>query len=161
VGGLAAGVVRRPLESTLCRAVIDLDDRRVRFEARLRAPCELPRVSPRVDADRHRFVYLVGFTSAEAASTSFFDAVLKVDVDRGTVSTTELGSTIFASEALFVPRRDAKAEDDGYLLTMAYDAATDASHLAILDARAPGAPLARAHFDHPIAPGLHGIFSAA
>jgi all-trans-8'-apo-beta-carotenal 15,15'-oxygenase len=160
VGGLAAGEVRRPLESTICRAVIDLDGRAVRFEPILSAPCELPRVAPRVDAARHRYIYLAGYSGAEAARTSFFDAVLKLDVERGHVDRFLFGPGQYASEALFVPRRGGAAEDDGYLLTMVYDAAADASHLAVFDARAPQAPpIARAWFDHPIPPGFHGIFS--
>jgi carotenoid cleavage dioxygenase-like enzyme len=162
VGGVASGVVRRKLESSICRAVIDLDAKRVRFEPRLAAPCELPRVSPRVDAARHRFVYLGGFSSDEAASTAFFDAVLKLDVERGTVNKFVLGSGLYGSEGLFVPRNGSGAEDDGYLLTMVYDANADASHLAILDAAKPGAPpLARVHFDHAIPPGFHGVFAPA
>jgi all-trans-8'-apo-beta-carotenal 15,15'-oxygenase len=58
---------------------------------------------------------------------------------------------------MFVPRRGGAAEDDGWLLTMVYDASLDRSYLAVLDAREPGSPVkAKATFDHHIPPGFHG-----
>jgi all-trans-8'-apo-beta-carotenal 15,15'-oxygenase len=161
VGGVADGAVRAPLEGSLCRAVIDLHARRVRFEDRLVTPCELPRVSPRVDALPHRFIYLAGYASP-ADARRFFNMVLKLDVERGTVERFPFPAGHFCSEALFVPRTFGTAEDDGYLLSMAYDAAGDRSYLAVLDAKAPEAPArARVYFDHNIPPGFHALWSAA
>jgi all-trans-8'-apo-beta-carotenal 15,15'-oxygenase len=160
VGSLHTGTVRVPLASSLTRAVIDPARRTARFEPRLVAPCELPRVSPRVDAAPHRFVYLAGYRDAASARTSFFDAVLKLDVDKGTVEKFVPEAGCYCSEALFVPRRGGSAEDDGYLLTMLYDAPSDQSSLAILDARTPSAPpIARASFDHAIPPGFHAVWT--
>ena len=123
------------------------------------APCELPRVSPKVDAAPHRFVYLAGFRDAAMARTSFFDALLKLDVDKGSVEKWVSAPGHVCSEALFVPRRGGSGEDDGYLLAMTYDPVSDESALTILDARTMGAPpLARAAFDHAIPPGFHGVW---
>ena len=159
VGSVHTGAVRAPLASTLTRAVIDLGGRKARFEPRLVAPCELPRVSPRVDAAPHRFVYLAGYRDAATARTELFDAILKLDVEKGTVEKLVCEPGTWCSEALFVPKRGATAEDDGYLLTLVYDAVDDRSALWVLDARTMGAPLARASFDHAIPPGFHGVWA--
>jgi all-trans-8'-apo-beta-carotenal 15,15'-oxygenase len=161
VGSVHTGTVAAPLASSLTRAVIDLGSRRARFEPRLVAPCELPRVSPKVDAAPHRFVYLAGFRDAASARTSFFDAILKLDVDKGAVQKWVAEPGQAASEALFVPRHGGSSEDDGYLLTMTYDPVSDQSALTILDARTMGAPpLARVVFDHAIPPGFHGVWAS-
>jgi len=53
------------------------------------------------------------------------------------------------------------AEDDGWLLALVYDPASDASNITVLDGRDPSAgPLARAWFDHHIPPTTHGAFAA-
>jgi all-trans-8'-apo-beta-carotenal 15,15'-oxygenase len=162
VGGLVAGVVRAPLRSTFSRCTIDLATRRARFEARLVAPFELPRVSPRVEAAPHRFAWLAGYTSDEASRSGSFDAVLELDVERGAVTRFPMDRGCFCGEAVFVPRQGGAAENDGYLLTFVYDARVGETHLAVLDARKAGAPpLARAWFDHAIPPGFHGAWAPA
>ena len=162
VGGLLAGAVRAPLRSTFCRCTVDLASKRARFEDRLAAPCELPRVSPRVESAPYRFAWLAGFTSDEASRRGLFDAVLGLDVERGVAARFPMERGCSCGEPVFVPRKGGTAEDDGYLLTMVYDARVDQSHLAVLDARRAGAPpLGRAWFDHPIPPGFHGVWSPA
>jgi all-trans-8'-apo-beta-carotenal 15,15'-oxygenase len=157
VGKLLAGAVEQPLGSTIARCIVDAKTRRVRFEERFAAACELPRVSPRVDARAHRFMYLTGFGSEEASRRTPFDAIVKLDVERGSATRWSPGASQFVSEAVLVPKAEGATEDDGYLLTMVYDARTDHSHLAILDAKDLAAPpLARAFFDHAIPPGFHG-----
>jgi all-trans-8'-apo-beta-carotenal 15,15'-oxygenase len=66
----------------------------------------------------------------------------------------------FAGEPVFVPRPDAMAEDDGWLLVLMYDAANHRSTLAILDASdITKGPLARLHLKQHIPYGLHGSFT--
>jgi len=159
VGKLHEGVVGGPLGSSISRCVVDLDTRIARFEDRLVEPCELPRVSPRVDAARHRFMYLTGFASDEASRSTFFDATLKLDVERGTVERLRAPAGCYVGEPVFVPRPEGKAEDDGYLLVMEHDANQGTAALAILDARDLAAgPLARARFDQMVPPGFHGAW---
>ncbi len=162
VGGLVAGVVRAPLRSTFSRCTIDLVSKRARFEERLAAPSELPRVSPRVEAAPYRFAWLAGYTSDEASRSGLFDAVLALDVERGVAERFPMERGCFCGEAVFIPRQGGAAENDGYLLTFVYDTRVDQTHLAVLDARKAGAPpLGRAWFDHPIPPGFHGVWAPA
>jgi len=161
VGKLIAGIVEAPLASTLSRCIIDLKGKKVRFEERLSAPCELPRVSPRVDAAAYRYCYLVGHSSREVSGQRFFNAILKVDMERGQVERFVAGPSQLCGEAVFVPRREPVAEDDGYLVTMMSDVQDDRTCAAVFDARSVEAgPIARAWFDHAIPPGFHGQWAA-
>ena len=59
-------------------------------------------------------------------------------------------------------RPDGRAEDDGWLLTLVYDATTDTSGIAVLDARdLQRGPIARAWFDHHVPFTFHGNFAPA
>ena len=65
-------------------------------------------------------------------------------------------------EGVFVPRAGGTAEDDGWVLTMVYDARGDRSRLEVLDARGLGdGPVAACEFDHPIPLGFHGAWRPA
>ncbi len=156
VGGLAGGAPKRTLASTLRRAVIDVAKRTFRSEPLLDEAVELPRVAPSVDGRAHRFAYAV--SAPELAPPK---KILKHDLERNRVEHYDPGADFYPSEAVFVPREDAKTEDDGYLLTLVYDARARTSRLEILDARNPSAgPVARCAFDHAIPFGFHGAFKA-
>jgi len=169
VGGLVSGRVDAPLRSELRRLRIQPDRDAVASEVLLRRPVELPRVSPRVDAEPHRFVYCVEFAATGAAAATKdasagapFQRLLKLDAASGRVETYEPGPQRYVGEGVFVPRRGGSGEDDGWLLAMTYDARADRSSLEILDARAMAAgPIATCHFDQPIPLGFHGAWEPA
>ncbi|WP_437933316.1 carotenoid oxygenase family protein [Sorangium sp. So ce341] len=162
VGGVAGGAVRGPLGGSLRRGILDPARRTLRLEERLPLPVDMPRVSPQVDARPHRYIYLTGYSAPSHDGMSPWDAVAKLDVERGSLERYVPGPDQFPSEAVFVPRSGAGAEDDGYLLTLVYDARADLSYVAVLDARSPsGGPLARAFFDHPVPFGFHGAWMPA
>ncbi len=63
------------------------------------------------------------------------------------------------SEPVFAPRPGSMDEGDGYLLATVFDEGRNASHLVVLDAREiENGPIARAHLDHRVPAGFHGIF---
>ena len=63
------------------------------------------------------------------------------------------------SEPVFVPRSPDADEGVGHILTIVHDEASDASHLALLDAeRLEAGPIARAFLDHRVPAGFHGSF---
>lgn len=115
-------------------------------------PCELPQFDWRRSTTRHRFSYLSGHHGTEG----LFDAVLKVDHDTGEVASHVLGDCV--GEPVFVPRSKDAAEDDGWLLTVVYQAARHRSGLAVLDARSLDL-LATAWLPHHIPYGFHGGFT--
>lgn len=149
-------------ESRLTRAVIELRRRVMSVERLWSRTCEFPVVAPRVLTAEHRFSYLVAMAPGAAASTSFPTRLAKVDHATGVVVETELGSDCCASEPVFVPRVAGVSEDDGYLLSLAFDARRGASFLAVVDAAAIEAgPIAKAWFDHPVPMSFHGIWRRA
>jgi carotenoid cleavage dioxygenase-like enzyme len=121
---------------------------------------ELPRVSPSVEASKHRFVYGVSFAGKVPPV-----ALFKHDLETGNVERYAPGTDRYPSEAVFVPRagsRTERAEDDGWLLTLVMDAARKTSHLEVLDAaHLDDGPVARCYFDQIIPFGFHGIWEPA
>jgi all-trans-8'-apo-beta-carotenal 15,15'-oxygenase len=160
VGGLVDGRVGAPLGSELRRMTIDVDRASLSTEVLSRRAVELPRVSPVVDAEPHRFVYAVGF--AARAADGVQAALLKVDASTGRSDAYDPGEGHYAGEGVFVPRPGGASEDDGWLLTMVYDARRDRSRLEVLDARGVAdGPIASCEFDHPIPLGFHGAWKPA
>lgn len=156
VRGLVRGEIEAPLASSIRRGRVDLANESLRIETILDRAVELPRVSPRVDATKHRFSYYV------ASDASFFDALLKQDLETGRLDAYSPGPYAYPGEGVFVPKGPGGAEDDGWLLTMVYDAREDRSRLEILDARAIGdGPVAKCCFDHVVPAGFHGQWAPA
>lgn len=159
VGGLTRGRVDAPLESEIRRMRIDVAHEKIESETILARAVELPRVSPRVEARRHRHAYMGGFRPGADGS---FGVLLKHDLETGRVDAYDPGARAYVGEGVFVPRPAGTAEDEGWLLTMVYDANADASRLEILDARAlSDGPIASCAFDHAIPFGFHGAFDGS
>jgi all-trans-8'-apo-beta-carotenal 15,15'-oxygenase len=158
VGGLTSGRVDAPLRAEIRRAFIHPSRDTLRTEVLLPRAVELPRVSPDVEGGRHRYTYCVEF--AARAGDAPFGALLKHDLETGRIDAWGPGDRSYAGEGVFVPDPGGKNEDDGWLLSMVYDARSDRSRLAILDARAIGdGPVASCHFDHAIPFGFHGAWA--
>jgi carotenoid cleavage dioxygenase-like enzyme len=165
VGSLAdPSRARQPLTpGSLHRATIDPGARKLRTEERWSGYGEFPGVAPGVSGREHRFVHMAALSAEQLARSGAPDRVARVDVTTGRADVVSLGDAQFPSEILFVPRPGASpgTEDDGWLLTLVYDARADRSHVAILDARDPHAPpLARAWFDQAIPFTFHGAFAS-
>lgn len=142
------------------RAVIDPAKRRFESAPRWDVACDFPRVASRAIARDHRFAYLVSASRPDLRG--YFDELCKLDVERGTTERLHLGEGRYPSEAVFVRRPDASAEDDGYLLSLVYDAGSDCSSVVVLDARAVDAgPVAEVSFDHRIPLTFHGNWAGA
>jgi carotenoid cleavage dioxygenase len=60
--------------------------------------------------------------------------IAKYDRQTGERVLLELGNGRLPGEAVFVPAETGAAEDDGYLMTYVFNAATNASELAVFDA---------------------------
>jgi beta,beta-carotene 9',10'-dioxygenase len=63
----------------------------------------------------------------------------------------------YPGEPVFVPAPDAKAEDEGVLLSVVLDARRETSFLLVLDAHDLG-EIARARVPHAIPFGFHGQY---
>jgi carotenoid cleavage dioxygenase len=124
---------------------------------------EFPRVDERRLGRRHRFGYTVAREpELNAGARPVFTSIRKYDLERGTTETRRFGAENGVGEPLFVPRGEGAAEDDGWVLVLAYDAARNASDFWILDARdVAGEPVARVTLPHRVPYGFHGNWVAA
>lgn len=93
---------------------------------------EFPRADERLVGRRHRYAYAVG--SGDRGDGPLGDSVLRHDLEAGTTVRRVLGSHARAGEFVFVPHGEDAAEDDGVLMGFVYDADSDRSRLAMLDA---------------------------
>jgi carotenoid cleavage dioxygenase-like enzyme len=124
---------------------------------------EFPRIDERRLGRRHRFGYTVAREpELNEGARPVFSAIRKYDLERGTTETRRFGAENGVGEPLFVPRSDAAAEDDGWVLVLAYDHARNASDFYVLDARdVAGEPVARVTLPHRVPYGFHGNWVAA
>lgn len=120
---------------------------------------EFPQIDWRCGCTPHRFTYLAA-NFAEAAPIRLPNAIVKFDHDRGEDSVHQLPQNHHVSEPIFVPRCSDSAEDDGWLLAVAYDPAEHRSRLLVLDAKDLEAdPVLVAHLQHHVPLGFHGMFT--
>jgi carotenoid cleavage dioxygenase len=122
-------------------------------------PQELPRVDERVVGRRHRYGYAPTFSVADASAQ--FGGLVKHDLARGTTAERTFGAGQSAGEAVFVPAAADAGEDEGWLLSLVYDAGRDASDLVVLDAADfTGPEVARVHLPQRVPYGFHGWWMA-
>lgn len=120
--------------------------------------CEFPTIHPENVGRPYRYLYM-GATHA-ATGNAPLQAILKLDLESGKQQLWSAAPRGFVGEPVFVPRPGSSEEDDGWLLTVVYDAAHQRSDVVILDANdfSKGA-IARLHLKHHIPYGLHGSFT--
>lgn len=122
--------------------------------------CEYPRVDERFVGRPYRF----GFVAAEGGPGTgdpCHRAIGRFDHASGEMALWRAPAGCAVSEPVFAARPGSDAEGDGWLLATVFDAARDASHLAVLDAgRIEDGPLGCAHLDHRVPAGFHGSFVA-
>jgi all-trans-8'-apo-beta-carotenal 15,15'-oxygenase len=128
---------------------------RVTMEELSALPGEFPQYDWRRTGRPHRYGYLAVRSAGIAPN-----AVLKVDHETGAERRHELPEGHAVSEPIFVPRNEDAAEDDGWLLAVAYAPMEHRSRLLVLDARDPEAdPLCVAHLRHHVPQSFHGTFT--
>lgn len=120
--------------------------------------CEFPTMHPEKVGRDYRYMY-IGAAHNNTGNAPL-QAILKIDLESGSRQLWSAAPRGFIGEPIFVARPDGNTEDDGWLLTLVYDASHHRSDVVILDARDlnKGA-LARLHLQHHIPYGLHGSFT--
>ncbi|MFO0926673.1 MAG: carotenoid oxygenase family protein [Gemmataceae bacterium] len=147
--GLSDRELRRT-GSTLYRWRLNLRTGAVREGAIDDTPADFPRIDERRTGRPVRFSYL---------TTLRWDALLKVDLERGTTERHAFGKGRQGGEGVFVPRPGGTAEDDGWVMTYVYDRATDRSELVVVDAQNVGGPAAaRVQLPVRVPFGFHGTW---
>ncbi|MGH3360433.1 MAG: carotenoid oxygenase family protein, partial [Nocardioidaceae bacterium] len=117
--------------ATLDRWTVDLDAGKVRQDRLDDRSQEFPRIDERLVGSRHRYGYSMRIAEGSQAAGS---ELLRHDLVTTTTTSRSFGPGTEVGEFVFVPRDADSAEDDGALLGLVYDAATQRSDLAVLDA---------------------------
>ncbi|MCA9650637.1 MAG: carotenoid oxygenase family protein [Myxococcales bacterium] len=87
--------------------------------------------------------------------------IARLHVGSGAVDRWTLGPGHHVSEPVFVPRPEAKRDDEGWLLAMVHDGEAVESYVAVLDADRPSAgPLAQIWMGQALPVTFHGTFIA-
>ena len=136
---------------TLDRWVVDLADGKVRESRIDERGQEFPRIDERLVGRRHRYGYAAAFGDENDGT----DRLHKHDLVGGGTAERAFGAGKQLSEFVFHPRSIDAAEDDGVLMGYVYDAATDRSELAILDAQTLQ-DVASVNLPHRVPAGFHG-----
>lgn len=139
---------------------LDSDQDTISCEVLRDAFVELPRINPRHSGKPYRYFYGFGgygsLQGVESVTFEFASSLAKVDIEGGpTVIWQEEGC--FPGEAIFVPRPDGTAEDDGVLMSVVLDSRASRSFLLVVDARTM-TELGRAEVPHHIPFTLGGEF---
>src|SRR4051794_34062380 len=87
---------------------------------------------------------LAGYTAGFVEGAYSPSMLIKYDYKQGNAEHHVHGQGRFGGEGVFVPRANARAEDDGWVVTYVYDAGDGTSEMVVIEAqdfRAP--PMAR------------------
>lgn len=118
---------------------------------------EMPRFDDRLAGRPYRHGWYLA--SVSSGNPLCFNAIAHIDLKTGkrTVRTLDPGDS--ADEPVFVPRCATAPEGDGYVISLAYRAATNTSELLILNAQdIAGEPAAVLKLPRRVPAGFHGSF---
>nr|WP_083466702.1 carotenoid oxygenase family protein [Kibdelosporangium sp. MJ126-NF4]CTQ90713.1 Lignostilbene-alpha,beta-dioxygenase and related enzymes [Kibdelosporangium sp. MJ126-NF4] len=112
---------------------------------------------PSINDDRlglgHRYVY----SPTTPLMPTKHNRIVKHDTRTGARAAHYLGADRVSGEAVFVPARGGRSEDDGWLMAIVHDLTRKAASLLILDATAPARrPVATVHLPREVPYGFHG-----
>lgn len=117
---------------------------------------EFPRVNENLLGRKTQY----GYTAKSAKTVvALLDGLIKYDFSNGKSQTHKFGSRRYGGEAVFVPRPNTTAEDDGWLLTYVYDTTKETSELVIVNAQdMTTEPVARVLIPQRVPYGFHGAW---
>ncbi|MGB0878787.1 MAG: carotenoid oxygenase family protein [Mycobacterium sp.] len=144
------------IHSEFTRFRITATDRVIREQLSDRTS-EFPRHHPDREGRPHRYSYV----NTKHTLGTLYDGITKLDLadNSATAYVAETPGNSFC-EPVFTPRPGAAEEDEGWLLSVEYQADHHRSRLVILDAKdLEGGPMATAQLTHHIPQGFHGNFA--
>jgi all-trans-8'-apo-beta-carotenal 15,15'-oxygenase len=143
----------------LYRLTLNLAQKTIQHQLLLDRAVEFPAIHPDTVGRSHRFIY-IGTTHTPTGNAPL-QAILKLDTLTGKETIISFAPRGFIGEPVFVPRPGSTLEDDGWVITLIFNAATQRSEVIILNAEDLGAgPLARLGLKHHVPYGLHGMFAS-
>jgi len=142
----------------LWRFTLNLSEQTVQRRLLEERCCEFPSVHPNHVGRPYRYLFMGAAHNARGNAP--LQAILKLDVTTGKEQLWSAAPQGYVSEPIFVPRPNGSGEDDGWVLTLVYDASKHRSDVVILDGRDLNqGPVARLHLKHHIPYGLHGSWT--
>jgi carotenoid cleavage dioxygenase-like enzyme len=162
VSAVADGTGRLPsIDPTrLSRMIINPAKDEVSIEPIFDAAVELPAIDPVARGRRTGIVYSAGYAPHSPAYGDLMNAIVRFDIETGSVRIRDFGDGHFVSEPTFVARPDAAGEGDGWVLSVNYDWHRDESYLAILDAGVELEPIAEVPLLQALPLTFHGVWTA-
>ena len=146
-------------ETTVARLwkwTIDLELGSVKEEQIDDAPCDFPRIDDRRIGLKNDYGYFTTLET-EVDTLTIGRHLLKYDLVNDKRLTHDLGENVTGGEALFVPRTANSSEDDGWVISLAYEAETDRSKLLIINSQDfESAPVAEIYAPQRVPNGAHG-----
>jgi len=140
---------------SLHRWTVDPAANRVREEMLDDTPVEFPRIDPAAAGTRHRYAYVASEGGDPEHPT--FEGLIKYDLSRDEAIRFDPGPDRSPGEPVFVRAADGRGEDEGWVLSVVFDATRGASDLVILDATSfAGPPVATVHLPARVPFGFHG-----
>jgi len=139
----------------LARWTVDLATSRVTEQRLDDVAVEFPRIDDTVAGRTHRYAYCTRLGDRPEQPT--FEGLVKYDLVRDESTRFDPGAHRSPGEPVFVRAADGHGEDEGWILSVVYDATRDASDLVILDATSfGGPPVATVHLPARVPFGFHG-----
>jgi len=136
----------------LYRWRFNLKTDKVQEEALDDVACDFPRLDDARMGKKHRYGYTMHLS---------MEGYTKYDLEKGKSETHLNGKGRFGGEGVFVPRPDAKQEDDGWLLSYVHDETAGKSELVVIDCREfRKPPPARVVLPQRVPYGFHGTWIA-
>ncbi|MEO1125615.1 MAG: carotenoid oxygenase family protein, partial [Cyanobacteria bacterium J06639_16] len=120
--------------------------------------CEFPSVNPMWVGKEHRYLYMNACDSPTGNGP--LQAILKLDKESRDRQLWNPAPRGFAGEPIFVPRPNGVEEEDGWLISLVYDAETHRSYVVILDAQNLDQVIAKLYLEHHIPHGFHGNWAS-
>ena len=117
---------------------------------------EFPRINDNNSTCEHHYVYTPSAPNKDDKPAQF-SQLIKYNRVNNTEEMHDFGQDADVGEAIFAPKPNHKAGDDGYVLVYVYSRAEQSSELVVLDAKQfTDEPLARIHMPQRVPYGLHG-----
>ncbi|KTC87816.1 carotenoid oxygenase family protein [Legionella drozanskii] len=139
----------------MVRMEIDLQTKTLRELPLADYMAEFPTFNTHYTSKPYQFIYAP--TRANNTDIFTFDALVKYDLPTKTTTIQDFSGQYQIGEAVFAPKPNAQAEDDGYLLLFAYDKKRNASDFLILNAKEiEKPPIAIIQLPRRVPHGLHG-----
>lgn len=142
----------------LCRTRFSLSSAKVQRQILLQRSVEFPMIHPQWVGKPHRFIYLG--TTHEATGNAPLQALLRYDTVTGSQQVYSFAPKGFVGEPVFIPKPDASQEDEGWVITVVFDAREQKSVVALFEGTdLEAGPVAQLGLKHHVPYELHGRFT--